>query len=109
MSQRFEVDISAYVSLDNHCRLLMRTRGAKLIYLMWQSGKLTNVQIAEKFGLTYSAVSRRVGLFKNMLHNNKILQIRFNRVKSIIDGLLPESLFSESKLRMNATYFPNAA
>jgi hypothetical protein len=38
-----------------------------LIYLIWQSGQLTNVQIAEKFGLTYSAVSRRVGVFKNML------------------------------------------
>jgi len=30
-----------------------------LIYLMWQSGQLTNLQIAEKFGSTYSAVSRR--------------------------------------------------
>jgi putative transposase len=36
-----------------------------LIYLMWQSGQLTNYQIAEKFGLTYSAVSRRVSVFKD--------------------------------------------
>jgi Winged helix-turn-helix DNA-binding len=42
-----------------------------LIYLMWQSGQLTNAQIAEKFGLTYSAVSRRVGVFKNMLNKKK--------------------------------------
>ena len=55
-----------------------------LIYLMWQSGQLTNVQIAEKFGLTYSAVSRRVGVFKNMLNKNKILQKKLNRVKSLI-------------------------
>jgi putative transposase len=55
-----------------------------LIYLMWQSGQLTNVQIAEKFGLTYSAVSRRVGVFKNMLYKNKSLQQKLNRVKSLI-------------------------
>jgi hypothetical protein len=55
-----------------------------LIYLMWQSGQLTNVQIAEKFGLTYSAVSRRAGVFKNMLGENKTLQQKLNRVKSLI-------------------------
>ena len=55
-----------------------------LIYLMWQSGQLTNAQIAEKFGLTYSAVSRRVSVFKNMLGKNKTLQNKFNRVKSLI-------------------------
>ena len=54
------------------------------IYLMWQSGQLTNVQIAEKFGLTYSAVSRRVGVFKNMLSKNKTLQNKLNLVKSLI-------------------------
>jgi putative transposase len=55
-----------------------------LIYLMWQSGQLTNAQIAEKFGLTYSAVSRRAGVFKNMLRENKTLQQKLNRVKSLI-------------------------
>ena len=55
-----------------------------LLYLLWQSGQLTNVQIAEKFGLTYSAVSRRVSVFKNMLGKNKTLQNKFNRVKSLI-------------------------
>ena len=55
-----------------------------LIYLMWQSGQLTNVQIAEKFDLTYSAVTRRVGVFKKMLHKNRILQNKLNRVKSLI-------------------------
>jgi hypothetical protein len=48
-----------------------------LIYLMWQSGQLGNVQIAEKFGLTYSAVSRRVKVFKNLLSKNKTLQNKF--------------------------------
>ena len=55
-----------------------------LIYLMWHTGQLTNLQIAEKFGLTYSAVSRRVGVFKDLLGKSKPFQNKFNRVKSLI-------------------------
>jgi hypothetical protein len=55
-----------------------------LIYLMWHTGQLTNLQIAEKFGLTYSAVSRRVGVFKDLLRKSKPLQNKFNRVESLI-------------------------
>jgi hypothetical protein len=55
-----------------------------LIYLMWQTGQLTNLQIAEKFGLTYSAVSRRVGVFKDLLSKSETLKTKFNRVKSLI-------------------------
>ena len=55
-----------------------------LIYLMWQTGSQTNLQIAEKFGLTYSAVSQRVGVFKNMLSKSTTLQNEINRVKSLI-------------------------
>jgi putative transposase len=54
-----------------------------LIYLLWQSGRLTNPQIGEKFGLTYSAVSRRVGIFKDTLTKSKPLQNQFDRVKSL--------------------------
>jgi hypothetical protein len=55
-----------------------------LIYLLWQTGQLTNYQIAERFGLTYSAVSRRVGIFKDLLSKSKTLKSKFNRVNSII-------------------------
>jgi len=55
-----------------------------LIYLMWQTGQLTNHQIAEKFGLTYSAVSRRVGVFKDFLRRSKTLPSKFNRLKALI-------------------------
>ena len=55
-----------------------------LIYLRWQTGQLTDLQIVEKFGLTYSAVSRRVGVFKDLPSNSKTLKSKFNRVKSII-------------------------
>ncbi len=55
-----------------------------LIYLIWQLGAATNQQIGEKFGLTYSAVCRRVGIFKGMLKKDKALQKRFNKIKSQI-------------------------
>jgi len=55
-----------------------------LIYLIWQSGVATNRQIGEKFGLTYSAVSRRVGIFKEMLRKDRAVQKRYNRIKSQI-------------------------
>ena len=52
---------------------------------MWQSGQLTNLQIAEKFGLRYSAVSQRVGVFKDFLGENTTLQNKFNWVKALIE------------------------
>jgi len=63
-----------------------------LIYLMRQSGHLTNYQIAEKFGLTFSAVSQKVGVFKNLLCKNKTLQNKRNRVKSRFDPHQSHSL-----------------
>jgi hypothetical protein len=52
--------------------------------LMWQSGQLTNLQIAEKFGFTYSAVSRSVGVFKKLLKESSQLQNKFNCGKLLI-------------------------
>jgi REP element-mobilizing transposase RayT len=55
-----------------------------LIYLLWQTGQLTNQQIGEKFGLSYSAVSRRVRIFKGLLKNNRKLADTLNQIKSLI-------------------------
>jgi putative transposase len=55
-----------------------------LIYLLWQTAHLTNGQIGKRFGLTYSAVSRRVGIFKNLLENNQAIQDRYRQIKSQI-------------------------
>jgi REP element-mobilizing transposase RayT len=55
-----------------------------LIYLLWLMGHQTNQQIGKKFGLTYSAVSSRVRIFKDLLKNNKALQAKFNQIKSLI-------------------------
>ena len=56
-----------------------------LIYMLWQSGQLTNQQIGEKFGLTYSAVSRRVGVFKDLLKKSNGLLNKLNRLKALIN------------------------
>jgi hypothetical protein len=55
-----------------------------LICLLWNTGELTNQQIGEKFGLTYSAVSSRVRIFKDLLKKNQELENKFNQIKSLI-------------------------
>ena len=55
-----------------------------LIYLLWHTGHFTNRQIGERFGLTYSAVSRRVATVKESLENDQALRDRFSRIKSQI-------------------------
>jgi hypothetical protein len=47
-------------------------------------GVLTDIQLGEMFGLGYSAVSRRAGIFKAKLQENRTLQRKFEKVKSRI-------------------------
>lgn len=54
-----------------------------LIYLVWQSGAWTNQEIGDRFGLTYSAVSRRVSLFKSKLCEDKMLLQKFEQIKAL--------------------------
>ncbi len=55
-----------------------------ILYLLWQSGKMTNQEIGRIFNLTFSAVSRRVRYMKEELCLNKDLQIQIEEIKSII-------------------------
>ncbi len=66
--------ISKSVKADRHL----------LIYIAWQLGVATNQQIGEKFGLTYSAVSQRVSVIKEMLNKDKQLQKKYRHIKSLI-------------------------
>ncbi len=46
-----------------------------MIYMLWQTDRFTNQEIAKLFGLTYSSVSRRVGIVRKnsaMIHRLKI-------------------------------------
>ena len=55
-----------------------------LIYIAWQLGLVTNREIGEKFGLTYSAVSQRVRVIKEMLSKDKELERKYRHIKSLM-------------------------
>jgi chromosomal replication initiation ATPase DnaA len=44
----------------------------------------TNQEIGEKFGLTYSAVSQRISVIKEMLNKDKELERKYRPIKSLI-------------------------
>jgi len=56
-----------------------------LLYLIWQLGLRTNSQIGELFGLTGSAISRRVRIFKSIMVTDSSLQKKLINLKSIIE------------------------
>lgn len=60
-----------------------------LLYHTWQSGRFSNSEIGSQVGLTISSVSRRVGIFEAKLINDKNLQLEYENLKSIINGLTP--------------------
>ncbi len=55
-----------------------------LIFLLWETGRLSNQRIASLLGLTYSSISRRVSLFKTEMANNKRLESDYRCFKSQI-------------------------
>jgi chromosomal replication initiation ATPase DnaA len=55
-----------------------------LLFVIRQLGVLTNQKIGERSGLTHSAVSRRVSLFKKALKTDAALRLRVNELKSKI-------------------------
>lgn len=55
-----------------------------LVYHLWQSGRFSNSEIGNQVGLTTSSVSRRVGIFRDLLDGDKKLQTKYEKFKSII-------------------------
>jgi REP element-mobilizing transposase RayT len=55
-----------------------------LIYLLWQTGRFSNSEIAGQFGLTYSSVTRCVGAFKKRWEREKKLKNKYKKFKSQI-------------------------
>ena len=55
-----------------------------LIYLLWQSGLFSNNEIGSRLGLTISSISRRVGIFRELLNCDRRLKANFEKFKSII-------------------------
>jgi REP element-mobilizing transposase RayT len=61
-----------------------KTNRDMLIYLLWQTGRFTNSEIGEQFGLTYSSVTRRVDVFKNRWGKEEELKRKYEKFKSQI-------------------------
>ncbi len=55
-----------------------------LVYLLWETGRLSNREIGNYFGLTYSAISRRVNAMNNRISSDKKLKGEFLSLKSQI-------------------------
>jgi hypothetical protein len=55
-----------------------------LVYFLWKSGIYTNAEIGKLFGLSYSAVSKRVGLLQPRLLKDNQLKRKYNKVNALI-------------------------
>ena len=53
-----------------------------LLYWLWQEGKYTNFQIGDLFGLTHSAVSRRVAIIRKKIAQEQNFEKQINAIKS---------------------------
>ena len=62
----------------------MKDKRDLLIYFLWENGGLTNQEIGSYFGMTYSAVSRRVDEIEKRLKQEKELMDTFVLLKSQI-------------------------
>ncbi len=55
-----------------------------MIYMLWQTGRFTNQEIAKLFGLTYSSVNRRVGIVRKELRGDKLVKDKLDRANTLI-------------------------
>jgi hypothetical protein len=55
-----------------------------LLYSAWQLGVRTNCELGEIFGLTGSAVSKRVAAFKSKIADEKLVRDKLAQIKSLI-------------------------
>jgi putative transposase len=55
-----------------------------LIYFLWETGRLSNQNIASLLGMTYSNISRRVSLLRRQLQIDKNLESIYRQTKSQI-------------------------
>ena len=55
-----------------------------MIYFLWQTGLFTNQKISELFGLSYSSISRRVGIFREKLRVDKIFKKTYDGISELI-------------------------
>jgi len=55
-----------------------------MVYFLWQTGRFSNRKIAELFELSYSSVSKRAGIVRKGLREEKTLKDEFDRLNALI-------------------------
>jgi putative transposase len=55
-----------------------------LLYLLWESGQYSGKEIGELFGIGYSSVSRRGGIVRDRLEQDRVFKKKYEGLKSII-------------------------
>ena len=55
-----------------------------MLYFLWQTGRFSNRKIAELFGLSYSSVSKRAGIVRKRLREEKTFKDEFDRLNALI-------------------------
>ncbi len=55
-----------------------------MIYVLWQTGRFTNQEIAKLFGLIYSSVNRRVGTVRKQLREDKLVKDKLDHANALI-------------------------
>ena len=61
-----------------------KTKRDILLYLLWQEGQYTNIQIGVLLGLTHSAVSRRVAITRKKMTLEQNFERQIKAIKSQI-------------------------
>ncbi len=55
-----------------------------MVYILWQTGRFTNLDVAKLFGLSYSSVSSRVSIVRNRLREDKVFKDKFDQANALI-------------------------
>ena len=55
-----------------------------MVYFLRQTGRFSNRKIAELFGLSYSSVSKRAGIVRKKLREEKTFKDEFDRLNALI-------------------------
>ena len=55
-----------------------------MVYFLWQTGRFSNRKIGELFGLLYSSVSKRAGMVRKRLREEKTFKNEFDGLNALI-------------------------
>ena len=55
-----------------------------MVYFLWQTGRFSNREIGELFGLSYSSISKRDETVRKRLRDEKTFKDEFDRLNTLI-------------------------